>query len=118
MVDLEQLRQQVADFALERDWDQFHSVRNLILAMVGEVGEVAEIVQWVGDDGMEDLLSSDGRIRLAQELSDVLIYLVRIADKSGINLAEAVTRKLAENNEKYPSEKARGNSKKYTELGD
>jgi dCTP diphosphatase len=118
VVDLEQLRRQVADFALERDWDQFHSVRNLILALVGEVGEVAEIVQWVGDDGMEDLLSSDGRKRLAQELSDVLIYLVRIADRSGIDLAEAVTEKLAENDEKYPSDKARGNSKKYTELVD
>jgi NTP pyrophosphatase (non-canonical NTP hydrolase) len=55
---------------------------------------------------------------LAQELSDVLIYLVRIADRSGIDLAEAVTEKLAENNEKYPSDKARGNSKKYTELVD
>jgi dCTP diphosphatase len=117
-VDLEQLRQQVADFALDRDWDQFHSVRNLIFAMVGEVGEVAEIVQWVSDDGVKDLLSSDGRERLAQELSDVLIYLVRIADKSGIDLSEAVAKKLAENDEKYPRDKARGNSKKYTELRD
>ena len=117
-MDLEQLRQQVADFAQDRDWDQFHSIRNLILAMVGEVGEVAEVVQWVNDDKIEELLKSGGRERLAQELADVLIYLVRIADKSGVDLAAAVSKKLAENDEKYPKDKARGNAKKYTELRD
>lgn len=117
-MNLEEIRRQVADFARDRDWDQFHSIRNLILAMVGEVGEVAEIVQWASDDGVEELLSSGGRERLAQELADVLIYLVRIADKSGIDLADAVDQKLIENDAKYPRDKARGNSKKYTELRD
>ena len=57
-MDFEQLRRQVAEFAQDRDWDQFHSIRNLILAMVGEVGEVAEVVQWVSDDKTEELLQS------------------------------------------------------------
>jgi len=117
-VDLEQLRQQVAGFAQERDWDQFHSIRNLILAMVGEVGELAEIVQWVSDEKIDELLKSGGQERLAQELADVLIYLVRLADKSGIDLAKAVSEKFAENDVKYPKDKARGNAKKYTELRD
>ncbi len=84
--------------------------------MVGEVGEVAEVVQWVSDDKIEELLKSGGRERLAQELADVLIYLIRIADKSGVDLAAAVSEKLAENDAKYPKDKARGNAKKYTEL--
>jgi dCTP diphosphatase len=117
-VDFDQLRQQVAAFAQDRDWDQFHSVRNLILALVGEVGEIAEIVQWVSDDKINELLKSGGRERLAQELADVLIYLVRVADKSGVDLAKAVSDKLAENDAKYPKDKARGNAKKYTELRD
>ena len=117
-MDLEQLRKQVAAFAQDRDWDQFHSIRNLILALVGEVGELAEIVQWVSDDKVDELLKSGGRDRLAQELADVLIYLVRVADKSGVDLANAVSEKLAENDAKYPKDKARGNAKKYTELRD
>jgi dCTP diphosphatase len=117
-VDLEQLGHQVAAFAQDRDWDQFHSVRNLILALVGEVGELAEIVQWTSDDKINELLKSGGRERLAQELADVLIYLVRVADKSGVDLAKAVSDKLAENDTKYPKDKARGNAKKYTELRD
>jgi dCTP diphosphatase len=117
-LDLELLRHQVAAFAQDRDWDQFHSVRNLILALVGEVGELAEIVQWTSDDKIDELLKSGGRERLAQELADVLIYLVRVADKSGVDLAKAVSDKLAENDAKYPKDKARGNAKKYTELRD
>lgn len=86
--------------------------------MVGEVGEVAEIVQWTSDDKVDDLLKSGGQERLAQELADVLIYLVRIADKSGVDLAAAVRDKLTENDAKYPKDRARGNTKKYTELRD
>jgi NTP pyrophosphatase (non-canonical NTP hydrolase) len=86
--------------------------------MVGEVGEVAEVVQWVSDDKIDELLKSGGRERLAQELADVLIYLVRVADRSGVDLAKAVSDKLNENDAKYPKDKARGNARKYTELCD
>lgn len=115
-MDLEDLRREVAQFAKDRDWDQFHSVRNLVLAMVGEVGEVAEILQWVDDDRVSELLNSGGRERLAEELADVLIYLVRVADRSGVNLEQAVRGKLTSNNEKYPKDKSRGTAKKYNDL--
>jgi dCTP diphosphatase len=116
-VSLESLRAEIAKFATERDWDQFHSIRNLVLAMVGEVGEVAEIVQWTDDDKIGELLASGGRERLAEELADVLIYLIRVADRSGVDLESAVRAKLAANELKYPVERARGSAKKYDELG-
>ena len=115
-MDLEELRREVAQFAKDRDWDQFHSVRNLVLAMIGEVGEVAEILHWTDDDKVSALLNSGGRERLAEELAVVLIYLVRVADRSGVNLEQAVRDKLTSNNEKYPKDKSRGSAKKYTEL--
>ena len=114
---LESLRAEIAKFAIERDWDQFHSVRNLVLAMVGEVGEIAEIVQWTDDNKIGELLASGGRERLAEELADVLIYLIRVADKSGIDLEGAVRAKLAANDRKYPVDLARGSAKKHDELG-
>ncbi len=114
---LESLRAEIAKFATERDWDQFHSIRNLVLAMVGEVGEVAEILQWTDDNKVGELLNSGGRERLAEELADVLIYLIRIADRSGVDLESAVRATLAAHGLKYPVERARGSSKKYDELG-
>lgn len=111
------LRAAVARFADERDWDQFHSVRNLLLALVGEVGEAAEIVQWTPDEEIPKLLDDGGRERLAEELSDVLVYVVRLADKAGVDLDAAVRAKLAVNAAKYPADRARGSAKKYTELG-
>lgn len=116
-MELENLRKEVAQFAKDRDWDQFHSVRNLVLAMIGEVGEVAEILQWTDDDKVTELLNVGGRERLAEELADVLIYLVRVADRSGVNLEQAVRDKLKSNDQKYPKDKSRGSAKKYTELG-
>ena len=115
---LDELRDEVAQFAKDRDWDQFHSVRNLVLAMVGEVGEVAEILQWTSDDKVDELLNSGGRERLAEELADVLIYLIRIADRSGVDLETAAREKLSANNQKYPADKARVNAKKYNQLAD
>jgi dCTP diphosphatase len=117
-VDLDELRREVAQFAKDRDWDQFHSVRNLVLAMIAEVGEVAEILQWIDDDDVNELLKTGGRERLAEELADVLLYLVRIADRSGVDLGQAVRGKLNSNDQKYPRDKVRGSAKKYTEFGD
>ena len=114
---LESLRAEIAKFAAERDWDQFHSIRNLVLAMIGEVGEVAEIVQWTDDNKIGEMLESGGRERLAEELADVLIYLIRVADRSGIELESAVREKLEANGLKYPVERARGSAKKYDEFG-
>ncbi len=115
-MEINALQKQLQKFADERDWDQFHSVRNLVLALLGEAGELAEVLQWVSDDEINSFLEAGGRQRLSEELADVLIYLVRLADKAGVDLESAVSDKLASNGEKYPVDQARGNAKKYTEF--
>ena len=113
---LEDIRELHAEFSDERDWNKFHTPRNLLLAMVGEVGEVAELFQWRGEvaDGLPDWTAED-RTALEEELSDVLIYLVRLADKCRIDLPSAVLRKIEINRQKYPADQVMGSSKKYTE---
>ncbi|XP_026158379.1 glutamyl-tRNA(Gln) amidotransferase subunit B, mitochondrial [Mastacembelus armatus] len=116
---IEDIRRMQAEFTDERDWNQFHQPRNLLLAMVGEVGEVAEHFQWRGEvaEGLPDWTESE-REQLAHELSDVLIYLVELADKCRIDLPQAVIRKMALNRLKYPASKVHGSAKKYTEYKD
>jgi NTP pyrophosphatase (non-canonical NTP hydrolase) len=113
--DLESLRQQLRDFAAERDWDQFHSPKNLSMALAGEAGELLENFQWLTEEQSRhptpEILAA-----AEEEIADVLLYLVRLADKLGIDPAEAAHRKMVANAAKYPVEKARGTAKKYTEL--
>ncbi|XP_054912431.1 glutamyl-tRNA(Gln) amidotransferase subunit B, mitochondrial [Poeciliopsis prolifica] len=116
---IEDIRRMQADFTDERDWNKFHQPRNLLLAMVGEVGEVAELFQWRGEvaEGLPDWTESE-REQLAHELSDVLIYLVELAEKCRVDLPQAVLRKMALNRLKYPASKVHGSAKKYTEYKD
>ena len=114
-VTLDSLRLSIGTFAQEREWDQFHQPRNLLLALVGEVGEIAEIFQWKGECSVGLAGWSDrDREHLGEELSDVLLYLVRLADRCGIDLAAAAERKMGLNRKKYPVELSRGSSAKYT----
>lgn len=116
---VEDIRRMQAEFTDERNWNQFHQPRNLLLAMVGEVGEVAELFQWRGEvaDGLPDWSDSE-REQLEHELSDVLIYLVELAEKCRVDLPQAVLRKMALNRLKYPASKVHGSAKKYTEYKD
>lgn len=116
---IEDIRRMQAEFTDERDWNQFHQPRNLLLAMVGEVGEVSELFQWRGEvaEGLPDWTESE-REQLAQELSDVMIYLVELAEKCHVDLPQAVLRKMALNRLKYPASKVHGSAKKYTEYKD
>ncbi|XP_071375823.1 glutamyl-tRNA(Gln) amidotransferase subunit B, mitochondrial [Centroberyx affinis] len=116
---IEDIRRLQAEFTDERDWNQFHQPRNLLLAMVGEVGEVSELFQWRGEvaEGLPGWTDSE-REELAQELSDVLIYLVELAEKCHVDLPQAVLRKMALNRLKYPASKVHGSAKKYTEYKD
>lgn len=116
---IEDIRRMQAEFTDERDWNQFHQPRNLLLAMVGEVGEVAELFQWRGDvaEGLPGWTEAE-RENLAHELSDVLIYLVELAEKCHVDLPQAVLRKMALNRLKYPASKVHGSAKKYTEYKD
>ena len=114
---LESLRADMSAFAGEREWDGFHTPRNLLLALTGEVGELAELFQWRGDAGAAPGLpgwNARDAEHLGEELSDVLLYLVRLADRCGVDLAAAAARKMALNRIKYPADRARGSSQKYT----
>ena len=109
------LRTALRQFAAERDWDQFHSPKNLAIALSVEAAELLEHFQWTSDAD-STVLPLDKRLKLQEEVADVLLYLVRLADKLDIDLATAATEKMKLNAAKYPAAKARGTSKQYTEL--
>jgi len=114
MRDLHELRERVRAFANERDWEQFHSPKNLAMALIVEAGELVEHFQWLTEQ--QSLAPSDTkRDEIAQELADVLIYLVRLADRLNIDLLDAAEKKIALNAQKYPADRARGNARKYNE---
>jgi dCTP diphosphatase len=112
---LNELARALREFARERDWDQFHSPRNLAAALSVESSEVLEHFQWLTDD-QSRALSDEVRQRIALELADVLNYLVRLADVLQVNLLETAEKKIAINAQKYPVERARGSNKKYSDL--
>jgi NTP pyrophosphatase (non-canonical NTP hydrolase) len=117
LLDVDALSVALANFARERDWEQFHSPKNLVMALSAEVGELTEIFQWLSEDASKDVgrdQSSAEAVR--DEMADVALYLVRLASVLGVDLNEAVTQKIKKNAEKYPVNKARGNHKKYDQL--
>lgn len=112
---LHTLRDQLRAFADERDWAPFHTPKNLAMALAGEAGEVIEHFQWLTAEESA-ALPVEVADAVALELADVLLYLVRLADVLGIDLAEAAARKLAINALRYPVERARGKADKYDKL--
>src|SRR6185503_15978240 len=102
-------------FARERDWDQFHSPRNLAAALCVESSEVLEHFQWLTDE-QSRALTGEARHRIAMELADVLNYLVRLADVLQIDLLKSADEKIVLNAQKYPVERARGSNRKYSDL--
>ena len=115
MNDMEQLRNQLRDFAAARDWDQFHSPKNLAMALSAESAELLEIFQWLTEE-QSRAPSAEAKSAASDEIADVLLYLIRISDKLDIDPIAAANRKLAANERKYPADKSRGSNKKYTEL--
>jgi dCTP diphosphatase len=101
-------------FAEKRDWDKFHTPKNLACALITEAGELLEHFRW--EDFSSETLTDQKRREIEEELADILIFLVRLADKLGTDLPAAAVRKLALNEERYPVEKSRGSSKKYTDI--
>jgi len=114
MNELDLLKQRLRDFASQRDWEQFHSPKNLSMALIAEAAELVEHFQWLTEE-QSSRLTSDKLSEVEQEIADIQIYLVRMADKLGIDVLEAVGKKIAINEKKYPADKVRGSSKKYTE---
>ena len=112
---LETLRARLAAFAAERDWDQFHNPKNLAMAVAAESGELLEHFQWLTFEQAARLPRA-ARGEVALECADVLLFLLRLCDKLGIDLAAAAERKLALNAKKYPVAKSRGRATKYDKL--
>jgi len=109
------LRDRLRQFASDRNWGRFHTPKNLATALNVEAAELLEHFQWL-EDGTRDELSPQSQAGVREELADVLLYLIMLADKLDVDLVTAAHDKLALNAEKYPVAKARGTSKKYTEL--
>jgi len=112
--DLLMLRDKLRAFAKARDWDQFHSPKNLSMALMVEVAELMEHFQWLTEAQSGDL-AAEKKVVVAEELADILLYLVRLSDKLGVDLTEAALHKLEKNAVKYPAEQVRGSAKKYSE---
>lgn len=116
VVDVEALKAALREFADERDWDQFHSPKNLATALSVEAAELLEHFQWLSE-AQSLALDAEATARVAEEIADVQIYLVRLADKLGVDLDAAVRSKLEQNRRKYPAAAVRGSAAKYTTYG-
>lgn len=117
MPDLDALTAELLAFRDARDWRQFHTLRQLIVSLNLEAGELLELTQWKSDAEIDALPADPASAEaLRDECADVLLYLLLIADKAGIDLLAAARAKLQKNAEKYPVEKARGSRAKYTQL--
>lgn len=114
---LNELAQQLKDFAQARDWGQFHSPKNLASALIVEAGELLEHFQWLTED-QSRALDADKKQAVAFEMADVLLYLIQIGNELGVDLVEAARQKVALNGQKYPVEQAKGSSRKYDQKHD
>ncbi|MBD7960920.1 nucleotide pyrophosphohydrolase [Comamonas avium] len=117
LLDVEPLKIELRKFAADRNWGQFHSPKNLVMALTGEVGELTELFQWLTEDESRNVCKdATASVKVEQELADVMLYLIRLSDVLGVDLNRAVSSKLKINAEKYPVGRAYGSSKKYDEL--
>jgi NTP pyrophosphatase (non-canonical NTP hydrolase) len=112
--DLIVLRDEIRNFVAERDWDKFHTPKNLSSALCVEAAELLENFQWL-DSGHRNEISEDRMEMIRHEMADVLVYLLRLADKLDVDLFSAVVDKMKLNRSKYPADKVRGDARKYSE---
>lgn len=111
---LDDLNEKLLAFARERDWEQFHSPKNLSMALAGEAGELIEHFQWLSEEASADL-GVEKKDQVALEMADILIYLIRLSERLGIDLVDAAYRKIAMNQARYPSERVRGDARRAEE---
>ena len=112
-----QLKERVLAFARERDWEQFHAPKNLSMALAAEAAELMEHFLWASPEESREVAADPAkRAKIAEELADIVIYSLEFANATGLDLSAAVAAKIVANARKYPVEKARGRSAKYTEL--
>lgn len=110
----EQLQQRLKRFAVERNWEQFHSPKNIVMALSGEAGELTEHFQWLTEEQSYQL-DEDKKQEVALEMADIFIYLLRLAERLDINLVDKVYEKIEINEQRYPVEQVKGSAKKYNE---
>lgn len=109
------IQESLRNFAIERDWEKFHDPKNLVMALSGEVGELTEIFQWISNEESNDLTDKQQK-QLQEEIADVFLYLLRLADVTNVDLVEAAKAKIEINRNKYPVSQSYGHSKKYTDF--
>ena len=114
MQDLESVRNRLREFAAVRDWDQFHSPKNLSMALSVEASELVECFQWLTEEQSRSL-NAEQLAAVTDEIADVQLYLIRLADKVVVDIGVAIEQKIKKNEAKYPAEKVKGSSKKYSE---
>lgn len=114
-LDLNSITDRLRQFARERDWEKFHSPKNLAMALSVETAELLEIFQWLSEEQSRQL-SPESLEKVREEVADILLYLIRLSDQLNIDLAVAADKKIVSNSRKYPVHKSRGSSKKYTDL--
>lgn len=114
-MEIDSLAAQLREFAAKRDWEQFHSPKNLSCALMVEAAELLELFQWMKEDESRRI-EGQTLAKVKDEIADIQIYLLRLSDVLGISIPEVVKMKMDKNEAKYPVEKARGSSKKYNEL--
>jgi dCTP diphosphatase len=116
VIDNQKLAMALRSFAAERDWDQFHTPKNLATSISVEAAELLELFQWSrGQKGWDEVTDSSIRSKVEDELADILLYVIRFADKAAMDLQAIAERKIALNAEKYPPERFRGSDRKYDE---
>lgn len=116
-INTELLLSEIDKFVNDRDWDQFHSLKNLSMALSVESSELLEIFQWMNEQQSNQIESTpETLVKVEDELSDIFYYLLRISSKLNINLEDSLLKKMKKNAEKYPVEKSKGLSKKYNEI--
>jgi len=117
MDSLDDLNRQLKDFAVQRDWEQFHNPKNLAMALAGESGELLEHFQWLTAEQSADL-GPEKKEAVALEMADILIYLIRLSERLDLDLVDAAYRKMAINQTRYPAERVRGDARRAEEYDD
>jgi len=113
-MNLSEIRKRLAKFARDRNWDQFHSPKNLSMGLAAEAAELLEIFQWLTEEQSKEIVRDEEEMALVrEEIADVFIYLIRLADKLGVDIEKAVEEKMKLNEKKYPVHLSKGNATKY-----
>lgn len=115
-MDTDKIQGEIRQFARERDWEKFHTPKNIATALTVEASELMELFQWLTTEESEQIMKTDKAQAVRHEVADVAVYLLRLCDLLKIDLSTAIEEKLKLNAQKYPVELAKGHARKYDEL--